>query len=155
MITSEDYCKELNVLPSNCDCEICQTMCRAPCCGSVEDMEKLIEAGYADRLMFDDLPSMQSCGDFLKPALKGYEGKQSPWEVSSKKGCTFWNKGKCELHDKGLKPIQGKLAIHGGNKASSDQYAAISKRDWESPEGKAVIEKWKKLVGYEQTPTNI
>lgn len=151
MITSEDYSKRLNIEPSQCDCLACQYMCHAPCCGSVEDMEKLIEAGYGNRLMFDDLPSTSDGGNILKPALKGHEGQQAPWETHSVSGCTFWKNGKCELHDKGLKPIQGKLAIHGGNKSGSAKYAEISKEDWESERGLEVIEKWKRLVKYQQT----
>jgi hypothetical protein len=72
-------------------------------------MEALIEAGFGNRLMYDDFPDGE---DMLKPALKGHEGKKAPWETSSARGCTFWKKGLCELHVLGLKPIQGKLAHH-------------------------------------------
>ncbi len=149
-MNSEDYSKKLNMFPVQCDCEKCSLMCRSPCCGSVEDMEKLIDAGYADRLMFDDLPSMNDCGDFLKPALKGYEGKQSPFQTGSEEGCTFWKEGKCELHISGLKPIQGKIAHHDRQTWYYDDYAAISKEDWESERGLAVIERWKKIVNYKE-----
>jgi hypothetical protein len=152
MITTQDYIDKLGVLPSECDCKKCQTMCHAPCCGSVEDFEKLIEAGFADRLMFDDLPSICDGGDILKPALKGHEGRQAPWGVSSLRGCTFWDCGKCQLHESGLKPIQGKMARHDNNDAVSDadKFSHISKADWESPRGLALIAKWKELVNYEE-----
>lgn len=148
-ISSQHYIDISKSKITECSCEKCQSMCHAPCCGSVEDFEKLIESGYADRLMYDDIDDISNSGKMLKPALKGYEGKKTPWETSSKKGCTFWKKGKCELHNLGLKPIQGKLAIHNGNDGIySNEYAALSKKDWESPRGISLIEKWKKLVNY-------
>lgn len=143
-----DYADKLGILPSECDCEKCKSMCRAPCCGSVEDFEKLIEAGYASRLMFDDLPSVNDGGDILKPALKGYEGQQAPWHTDSFMGCTFWDEnGKCQLHNLNLKPILGRLAHHEPN-LDYDQYSLISKKDWESERAFSLIEKWKKLVNY-------
>lgn len=150
-ITSQTYIDRLKVQPSECSCKKCQRMCHAPCCGSVEDFEKIIEAGYANRLMFDDLPSTPAAGPFLKPALKGSEGKQAPWATSSEEGCTFWKEGKCELHSLDLKPIQGRLAIHNGNgKTTGEEYSSISNEDWESQRGKDLIEKWKRLVGYNE-----
>lgn len=153
MITTQDYIDKLGIQPSECSCKRCQSMCRSPCCGSVEDFEKLIDAGYADRLMFDDLPSVCDGGDFLKPALKGYEGKQAPWATGSELGCTFWDCGKCKLHKSGLKPIQGKMAIHSNDHVAhenADALAVISKADWESPRGKALIAKWKEMVKYKE-----
>ncbi len=146
---SQDYIDKLDVLPSECSCEKCKVMCHAPCCGSVEDFEKLIDAGYANRLMFDDLPSICDGGDFLKAALKGYEAKQSPWHTSSREGCTFFKNGKCELHDLNLKPILGRLAHH-ENKLDYDKYAELSKSDWSTSRGASLIEKWKKLVNYSE-----
>lgn len=149
-LTNEDYIDKLGQVPCECDCKVCESMCHAPCCGSVEDFDKLIDAGYADRLMFDDLPSVRDAGDFLKPALKGYEGEQAPWHTHSLVGCTFWKYGKCELHKLGLKPLQGKLAHHTNTGEKIDAYAAVSKEDWDSERGRALIEKWKKLVNYEE-----
>jgi len=148
-MNNEDYLTRLNVLPSECSCEKCKRMCHSPCFMSVEDAEKLIEAGYAKRLMFDDLPSMHDTGAILKPALKGYEGEQSPWATGTIKGCTFWTKDqKCALHKTGLKPIQGRIAIHDNTSYDGEDLADLSKEDWESERGLAVIEKWKKIVGY-------
>lgn len=147
---SEDYLNRLNVLPVECSCDQCKRMCRAPCCGSVEDIEKLIDAGYSDKLMFDDLPSSPDAGDLLKPALKGYEGQQAPWEVRSLRGCTFWNaEGKCDLHEKGLKPIQGRIALHGNQHYDENIYIDLMKEDWGSQRALALILRWKKLVNYE------
>lgn len=153
-MNTQDYIDKLGFAPCECSCKKCKSMCHSPCCGSVEDFEKLIDAGYAERLMFDDLPSVTDGGNMLKPALKSHEGKQAPWETGSEAGCTFWKYGKCELHKLGLKPVQGRLAHHStsGFDALRNiyQYAAISKADWDSERGKALIERWKKLVNYEE-----
>jgi len=155
-ITSESYSQAVGKSPSECNCTKCQQMCHAPCCGSVDDFEKLIDGGYANRLMFDDLPSSSDGGDILKPALKGYEGKQAPWETASIKGCTFWKKGKCELHKSGLKPIQGKIATHEDmDEEYFEKFAETSKIDWESDRGLALIERWKKLVNYQKTDADL
>ena len=62
---------KLNILESSCACEKCSRMCHAPCLGTPEDMQKLLDAGFGKRLMFDDLPGGE---DLIKPALKGFEG---------------------------------------------------------------------------------
>lgn len=129
--------------PNECDCERCSRMCRAPCCGTPGDIKKLIEAGYAKRLMLDDLPSGP---DMIKPALKGSEGEEAPWEVSSEKGCTFWKKGKCELHDLNLKPTQGKLVHHSFNREQYEGVEEIIRDSWETPEAGNVIEMWKETI---------
>lgn len=137
----------LKILESNCDCEKCSFMCHAPCCGTPEDMQKLIDAGYAKRLMLDDLPGGPDC---IKPALKGYEGIQSPWDVASREGCTFWKDGKCELHSLGLKPIQGKLSHHALNREENDQIGRIIDESWEDHKGDEVIKQWKEINDYEE-----
>lgn len=139
----------MNVLPSEseCDCVKCSEMCHAPCCGTIRDIVKLIEAGYADRLMLDDWPGDT---DLIKPALKGHEARTAPWSTLTKKGCTFWKEGKCELHESGLKPTQGKLAHHGNNK---DQVKAIEdfiRSDWNKDEALMLIEAWKTMTGCTQ-----
>lgn len=134
---------KLNILPSECDCGKCSSMCHSPCCGTPEDIEILIKAGYAKRLMFDDLPGGE---DLIKPALKGYEGQKSPWDISSSKGCTFWNDGKCELHNLGLKPTQGKLCHHSLNDIENYQISDFINESWERKKGLEVIELWKKGI---------
>jgi len=134
---------KLTVKVSECSCEKCSKMCHAPCCGTPDDMQKLIDAGYGERLMYDDLPG----GEYMiKPALKGFEGEGAPWEVASKAGCTFWKDGKCELHESGLKPLQGKLALHGQSEKEIDQVGDFINEAWQDEKKtNKVIKKWKKL----------
>jgi hypothetical protein len=133
---------KLNVKYSECDCKKCSSMCHAPCCGTPDDIEKLMNAGYGNRLMYDNLEGGET---MLKPALKGYEGIRSPWETSNEEGCTFWKEGKCELHDLGLKPSQGKLAHHS---LTTEQHAEIGEyvnNSWKNHKGDEVIEKWNQI----------
>ena len=90
--------------------------------------------------MFDDLPGG---ADIIKPALKGHEGRKAPWETRSHRGCTFWKKGKCELHEIGLKPLQGKLAHHDHSMEQVNEIAHHINESWETEFAKEVIEKWK------------
>lgn len=132
--------KKLSMVESECDCEKCSNMCQAPCSGTPEDMEKLIDHGYADRLSYDDLEPKPY---ILKPSLKGYEGKKQPWLTASPDGCTFWKNGKCELHASGLKPIQGKLAHHDETEKQRLEIQDFLVKSWEGQKGKKVIEMWK------------
>lgn len=132
---------KLKILPSECDCLKCSTMCQGPCCGTPKEMKELITRGFGSRLMFDDLPGGS---DLLKPALKGYEGKKAPWQTASKEGCTFWINGKCELHSSGLKPIQGKLAHHTLTDDDDMKIGNFIKQSWETKEAEEVINIWKK-----------
>src|ERR1700679_1101292 len=130
--------KKLSISYSECDCKKCQKMCHAPCCGTPEDFENIIEAGFGKRLMFDAFPDGEP---MLKPALKGYEGNRSPFETASIKGCTFWNGKHCELHSKGLKPSLGKLAHHSLNKEQKEEIIDFINESWTSQEAKDVIAK--------------
>jgi hypothetical protein len=133
---------KLSILPSECSCEKCSFMCHSSCCGIPSEMELLILSGYGDRLMLDDLPGGET---MLKPALKGYEGKQSPWETSSREGCTFWHDGKCQLHMFGLKPAQGKLSHHNLSHDQNKEVGDFVNDSWKDGKGDEVIEKWKEI----------
>lgn len=122
-------------------------MCHAPCCGTVEDIEALMDAGYGKRLMFDDWPDSR-VDEVIKPSLKFFEGQRAPWDVSTALGCTFWRNGKCELHDSGLKPSQGKLALHGQSHKITEEIADFVCASWKTPKGKEVIDRWKKENNY-------
>lgn len=91
--------------PSECSCDSCKRLCHTPCIGTPEDIEKLINAGYGDRLA----PSLWCVGmlnGLTRTPIKMIMPirEESGW-------CTFrLPDGLCELHEKGLKPLEGKLA---------------------------------------------
>ena len=135
----------LDILPSECDCEKCRNMCHGPCCGTVEEIDRLIDLGYANRLMYDDWPDGNS---LIKPALKGYEGENAPWVTRTEEGCTFWIEGKCQLHDLGLKPLQGRLSHHSQTFEHEMDIEDIIKDEWQNDKTAAVIKKWMLKVDY-------
>ena len=123
-----------------CDCERCSMMCQAPCCGTPQEMQAIIDAGMGDRLMFDGYPDGNAA--LLKPALTGYEGEFAPYETASREGCTFWVKGKCQLHDKGLKPVLGRLAYHDSVISDYDTAVPYVNESWDTDEADKLIEEW-------------
>lgn len=91
--------------PCQCSCDKCKSLCRTPCIGTPDDINALLGAGYGDRLattlwgvgMVLGLTSRPI--RMIQPALA-----ENGW-------CTFRRPdGLCELHEKGLKPLEGKLA---------------------------------------------
>ena len=130
--------------PVQCSCKICKAMCVRPCFGTPKDIQKLIDEGYADRLTLDT-----HCGVdpgavifILTPALKGFEGKASPYLPYSRLGCTFWSYGKCKLHSSGLKPIGGKLACHDNSNDPENTLSGLVSETWNSEEGRELVKKW-------------
>lgn len=105
MTTAQRITQLSGISPSECGCEKCKQMCRTPCLGTPEDIERLAIAGYADRLCLSLWCVGKMAGLTDKP-LTIVAPRQEPdgW-------CTFrLPDGRCELHDKGLKPLEGKLA---------------------------------------------
>lgn len=92
--------------PTVCNCERCKAQCHTPCLGTPEDINKLIEAGYQDRLE----PTLWAVGMVL--GLIDYPIKMVQARREDNGWCTFYHNGLCELHEKGLKPTEGRLSHH-------------------------------------------
>jgi hypothetical protein len=80
------------------------------CLPTPEEARILIKRGYGPRLA-----TYQLCPDptqlvFVGPAPKGKEGARALPDTGA--ACTFYTDGECELHDLGLKPLEGRLAHH-------------------------------------------
>lgn len=91
--------------PTSCSCEKCQSQCHTPCLGTPEDIERLINAGYKDRLAPTEWVVGMIFGLIDHPVLMVQAKIENGW-------CTFYHDGKCELHEQGLKPTEGKLSHH-------------------------------------------
>jgi len=138
-----------------CSCDTCKSMCDRPCWPAPSEAEALIEAGYGDKLMLDhwvgspqDNPAEEYCGDtrILAPACKGYEGRRAPFWPEG--GCAFQNENNlCALHNKGLKPIEGRLANCGsdGGKTPDDLHREVAKL-WDNPEAQRLVTRWDDMV---------
>jgi hypothetical protein len=136
-------------------------MCyHTPCIGTVDDIEKIIDAGYANNLMLDwwcggtkDSNPFEEDVMYLIPAIVGSEGKQAKFARTGK--CSLLIDNKCSLHDKGLKPIQGRLAcckiervfIEHGEEQDLDERIPVL-HTWNTQRGLDLIERWKREVGF-------
>lgn len=103
---------------STCSCKKCAAMCeRTPCWPTPDEAQALIAAGFGDRLMTDWWYASPRNVRMLVPATVGHEGTLAP-RVSrllgeNKGPCSFLTADKkCELHSLGLKPLEGRVAIH-------------------------------------------
>ena len=92
--------------PTSCNCKECKSQCHTPCLGTPEDILKLIEAGYEDRLS----PTLWAVGMLMGLTDKPIKMIQARQEDNG--WCTFYHNGLCELHDLGLKPTEGRLSHH-------------------------------------------
>jgi len=173
--SSEEQVQKSNDFLSNLKTVACTgcsrgvRMCyHTPCIGTVDDIEKIINAGHAKSLMLDwwcGIPAEYKAPDrdnpfeddvsYLTPAIVGFESKQSKFARSGK--CTMLENNLCKLHDADLKPTQGKLAcckvervyMEGGEEKDLDERIPIL-HTWNTQRGKDLIERWKKEVNFEE-----
>lgn len=94
--------------PIQCMCKKCQMQCHTPCLGTPQDILKLIDAGYGDRLELTGWAAgiiMGVCDHIITMVQPRQEDGDH---------CTFFHNdtGKCELHELGLKPTEGRLSSH-------------------------------------------
>ena len=126
---------------TECSCQKCKDMCRKRVCWPTpEEADKLIDAGFSNRLMEDYWADEEDIM-IICPAIKGYEGEFAPWWPTG--GCCLQDKdGLCILHDLGLKPLEGRIAdckeTEAGGRNIHEEIAMM----WEGDCGKAVVEKW-------------
>jgi len=140
---------------TECSCEKCVKMCaNRPCWGIPNDILRLIELGYAKRLMqdywagnFSDKPRKFDGSDdyhdiqIISPAIVGREGGGAPFMPFGR--CTFLTAdNKCEIH--ACKPTEGRKASCNHNTSVNvHEYIA---RTWDTPEGRSVVEQFGKLM---------
>jgi Fe-S-cluster containining protein len=140
--------KEIEQLPkSECSCNRCKKMCSEsrPCWGTPNDMKRIIENGFTNRIMLDyyegelDNKTIKYT-EIVTPALVGCEGSRAPfWPVGR---CTFYtDDGKCEIHD--IKPTEGCVVNH---KQSYDGLHTSLVETWTKRAGKDVVKLWQKKM---------
>ncbi len=91
--------------PVSCSCDECKEQCKTPCIGTPDDIIALIKAGYTYKLEVYEWDLGLIVGK-LPATVTMVRPKQT------ENGCIFFKNGLCELHDKGLKPTEGKLSHH-------------------------------------------
>lgn len=129
-------------MATECHCQQCQLMCQTPCWPTPEEVEVLIQKGYGPQLMIEyrieNVDDKSSDIYVICPAIKGYEGKAAPYIFNE--WCTFFEDSLCTLHDKKLKPFEGR-------EADCKAHQPTLRKDvlalWNTPKGKEVVESWK------------
>ena len=92
--------------PVSCKCRECQQQCRTcPCLGTPDDIERLIDAGYSDKLALTYWCVGQMFGAIPHPI-------RMVQAIQTDGGCIFFRDGLCELHECGFKPTEGRLSHH-------------------------------------------
>jgi hypothetical protein len=126
---------------AGCTCKECVDMCKhRPCLPTPKEADKLMDKGYASRLMLDWYKDINNIYIYIvSPALCSFEGKYDPDIPTGR--CTFLtDKNLCLLHDLKLKPMEGRLALHGG-KTPENLHEDIAKM-WDSALGRKVVQRW-------------
>ena len=91
--------------PIECKCNECKKQCKTVCLGTPEDIERLIDAGFGNKLEFTiwGVGKMLGKINYTIPMIQ---------PIQTDSGCVFFQNGLCELHEKGLKPTEGRLSHH-------------------------------------------
>ncbi len=106
--TFEKIMRKSGTKPSSCKCQKCKQQCmNSPCIGTPEDMKRLIDAGYADRLAPTQWAFGMLIGMHHEPVAM-----IAPQFDQERGCCTFLKDGLCTLHELGLKPTEGRLSNH-------------------------------------------
>ena len=125
-----------------CTCPECVAMCQhRPCWPTPDDAQRLIEAGYADRLMVDWWfhRDKNKTIYLLTPAIAGRESGEAPAHPEGQ--CTFLSvDGLCQIHDSGLKPTEGQIALC-NNRTPEGLHEQIA-RTWDDAVAQALIDRW-------------
>ncbi len=102
--TFEKIIKETGKQPSACSCEGCKNQCRTcPCLGTPEDIERLVDAGYGDKIFATDWLVGKLMG-LTNDSILMFQAEMTD------KGCVFFKDGLCSIND--IKPTEGRLSHH-------------------------------------------
>jgi hypothetical protein len=129
-----------------CSCNECVSFCKRPGWWTIEEAEKAIEAGLANRMMLEVAPEF-SFG-VLSPAFKGNEVNYA-MQLFAEQGCTFLKDNRCELFGSGNQPLECRFCHHDRAGQGKDCHRDIE-NDWNSERGKRLIVRWGNITGYWQ-----
>ena len=129
---------------NECACAICQNMCKTcPCIGLPNEILAIAKAGFASKLdrsvwaaaVKYNVPPVYM---IISPKTKEYSNE-----------CSFLNEGKCQLHDLGLKPLEGKLADCKRTRVQPGQvpHSWLIAKMWELESNQPVIKEIEELIG--------
>lgn len=129
--------------PSACSCERCVNMCKTPCMPTPYEVEALIDAGYQNRIALSIWAFGMLAGFIDRPIPTLMPAQVNGW-------CTFFHDGKCELHDTGLKPLEGRLAHHAHLDSREKCVAWEIAKEWISDDNfDCIASIFKKIMDYD------
>lgn len=127
-----------------CACEICLGYCNRPGWWTVAEATGAIAAGFAMQMMVEISPERSFL--VLAPAFRGCEGSLA-LEIYANRGCTFLKQRRCELYGSGFQPLECRFCHHDRPGQGQACHADIGK-DWNTPEGQALVETWSRKTGF-------
>jgi hypothetical protein len=116
-----------------CTCDVCLSYCARPGWWTVEEATRTLEAGFGNCMMLEIAPELTF--GVLSPAFRGV-----------KNGCNFLRRDRCELYGTGYQPLECRFCHHEQRGLGPKCHADLEK-DWKTPAGQALVEKWIKQVG--------
>lgn len=126
-----------------CSCEMCLSYCKRPGWWTVEEAMKVIEAGYANRMMLEIAPELNF--GVLSPAFRGCEGGLAV-NIYANQGCNFLKDNLCELHNTGLMPLECRFCHHERTGLGQHCHHDIE-MEWRQPAAQELIKKWGTSIG--------
>ncbi len=102
-----------------------------------------MDAGYGNRMMLEIAPELTF--GVLSPAFNGCE-KFYATEQFSRNGCTFLKEDRCELYGTSYQPLKCRFCHHERRGLGLKCHADLEK-DWETPDGQVLVERWIRQVG--------
>ena len=138
--------------PVECRCKLCQAQCRATSClGTPQDILKIVKAGYADRIVVSEWAAGIIMG-VTKKTIYMFQPR-----FTEEEGCTFFHDGLCELHDKGLKPTEGRLSHHTqriDNFVKSKSISWNVAQEWMEPRNRKVVQEIAEILKQRNNPND-
>jgi hypothetical protein len=127
-----------------CSFKKCLGYCSRPGWWSVEEANRAIELGYADRMMLEVSP--EKTFGVISPAFKGCEINFALQEFSQNK-CTFLEHDLCELFDSGVQPLECRFCHHERTGEGKKCHDALEK-EWHTYRGQKTVEKWIEKINF-------
>jgi len=135
--------------PSACSCNGCQAACMSsPCFPTPEQVERLINAGYKEDLRISFWADVTAQGaddkkfDIFKQ-LRIVVAPKSKGKIvvgdNILSPCSLFKDGKCMLHNKGLKPLEGTLIDHNMTQQDTVDIRNMVCDTWVSDKGVEIL----------------
>ena len=127
-----------------CSCDVCLSYCVRPGWWTVEEANRAIDLGYAEKMMLEVSPEMTF--GVLSPAFKGGEMNFALQEFSANK-CTFLENNLCGLFNSGVQPLECRFCHHARVGEGKKCHDALEK-DWNTFRGQKVVKKWIEKINF-------